>query len=276
MKKSTFAVNVLAISFIATFISQVGHECTHGILATLVGAKWTQLNLFFSEHLWPGETNLTGQGIIAGGAAIFNIIVAIICASLFRNKSIASNGTLRLLLFYLTAYNLFAGFGYLFTDPLFYQPGGKNIGDWKRIVDMLGGGWGVRIVISLIGAGGVLWGFFWVARNAHAFIPSEKPERFQFALLMLLLPYIALNILFSIFAFTGPLPAEIIPTSLFAIWFTDFGVGWGAFMSGLWIQAPAGLERSELPNSIQWGWAAGSVILLLIAAFVLLPTLQLA
>ena len=276
MKRSTLIINVLAISFIAVFIKQVGHESAHGILATLVGAKWTQLNLFFAESVWVGERSEIGSAILTGGAAIVNIITALVGASLFKSRAIASNPTLRLFLFYLTVYNLFAGFGYLFTDPLFYQPGGENLGDWKKIVDMLGGSWAVRILISLIGAGGVLWGFFWVSRNAHAFIPSEKPERFQSALFLLLLPYISNNVLFTILVLTGPLPPEIVPNAIITTWFANFGIGWGAFMSGLWIQAPAGLERSVVPESIQWGWVITSIVLLAIASFILLPTIQLA
>lgn len=274
MKKFNFAVNALAISFAAIFIKQVGHESAHGILATLVGAKWTQLNLFFADSTWIGEPDQLGEGILTGGAAIVNIVIALIAMTMFAKKSAASNGTLRLFLFYLTAYNLFAGFGYLLTDPLFYQPGGENLGDWKKIVDMLGGGWNVRLPISLIGAVGVLWGFFWVARNAHAFIPAEKPARFHYALLLLLLPYIVNNLLFITASTIGPLPPEIVPIVFIQYIFGYFGIGWGAFMSGLWVQAPTGLERSEVPESIQWGWITSSVILLAISIFVLLPTFQ--
>jgi hypothetical protein len=179
-----------------------------------------------------------------------------------------------LFLYYLTAYNLFAGFGYLFTDPLFYQPGGENLGDWKKIVDMLGGGWNVRLPISLIGAAGVLWGFFWVARNAHAFIPDDQPERFRYALLLLLLPYLVNNAIFITLAVVGGLPPEVVPIVAIQYIFGYFGIGWGAFMAGLWIPAPAGLERSALPDSIPWGWVASSLVLLAIAAFVLLPTVH--
>ena len=177
-------------------------------------------------------------------------------------------------LFYLTAYNLFAGFGYLFTDPLFYQRGGENLGDWKKIVDMLGGGWNVRLPISLIGAAGVLWGFFWVARNAHAFLPVNNPERFHSALWLLLSPYVTINIIFTVFAMFGPLPDEIVVIVAIQYWFGYFGIGWGAFMSGLWIQAPASLERSEVSKSIQWRWVTASIILVLISVFVLLPTIH--
>lgn len=275
MKKSTFAVNALAISFVAIIIKQVGHEASHGILATLVGAKWTQLNLFYADAVWIGEPNRLGEGILTGGAAIVNIIIALICAWLFNKSSLASRGALRLFLFYLTAYNLFAGFGYLFIDPLFYQPGGENLGDWKKIVDMLGGSWAVRLPISLIGAAGVLWGFFWVARNAHVFIPSEKPERFRYALLLLLVPYLVNDAIFITLSAVGPLPPEIVPIVFIQYIFGYFGIGWGAFMAGLWIQPQAGLTRSAVPESIQWRWAVASIVLLAIAAFILLPTIEL-
>jgi len=275
MKRSVYAINALNIAFVAIFINQVVHESAHGILATLVGAKWTQLNLFFAEHTWIGEPSQLGEGILTGGAAVINIIIAFISAALFQNKSIASRGALRLFLFYLTAYNLFAGFGYLFVDSLFYQPGGENLGDWKKIVEMLGGGWNVRLPISLIGAAGVLWGFFWVGRNAHAFLPAEKPERFRFALLLLFVPYVLFSALFTTLAAFGPLPSAIIPILAISYWFGDFGIGWGAFMSGLWIQAPAGLERSAMPETIRWGWVSASIGLLFISIFILLPTIQL-
>src|SRR5688572_23551240 len=145
-------INILSVSFVAIFIAQVGHEATHGILATLVGAKWTEFNLFFVDHQWPGEMNLTGEIMIKGSAAILNILVGLLAAYLFNRNPSASNWTRRLFLFYLAAYNTFAGFGYLFTDPLFYKSGGENLGDWKQIVDLLGGGWNVRLPISLIGA----------------------------------------------------------------------------------------------------------------------------
>ena len=274
MKRSTYAINALVIAFVAIFVKQVGHESAHGILGMLVGAKWTQLNLFFSDSAWIGESSPFGNAILTGGAAIVNITIALIAARLFNKRSIASNWTLRLFLFYLTAYNLFAGFGYLFTDPLFYQRGGKNLGDWKKIVDMLGGGWNVRLPISLIGAAGVLWGFIWVGRNAHAFLPADKPERFRSALWLLLFPYITINLIFTAFAIFGPLPDEIVVIVSIQYWFGYFGIGWGAFMSGLWIQAPASLERSEVSESIQWSWVTASIILILITLFVLLPTIH--
>lgn len=274
MKKSTLAINALALAFVGIFLKQVGHESMHGILAELVGAKWTQLNLFFAENTWPGEPSKIGEAILVGGPALINILVAFVGAALFHKPSVVARPALRLFLLYLVAYNLFAGFGYLFTDPLFYQPGGENLGDWKRIVDMLGGSWAVRLPISLVGAAGVLWGFIWVGRNAHAFLPAEKPERFRAALVLLLLPYAALNVLFTVLAALGPIPPQVVPIVAIQYWFGYFGIGWGAFMAGLWIQPKPSLERSPLPDSIQWGWVASAVILFALAAFVLLPTVN--
>lgn len=270
MNKTNFTINALAIAFVAVFIEQVGHESSHGILATIVGAQWTQLNLFFADHTWAGNMNQTGEAILTGGAAIVNIILALISMSLFKRQA---SSNIRLFWFYMAALNLFAGFGYLFTDPLFYQRGGENLGDWKKVVDMLGGDWNVRLPIALIGAAGVLWGFIWVGRNAHAFLPTEKPARLQTSIRLLLLPYIFISLIFTMLAFAGPVK-EIALIIAIKYWFGFFGIGWGAFMSGMWIQAPAGIERSALPESIQWSWVIISVILFAIAALILLPTIQ--
>ena len=269
MKKTTLAINALTIAFTAAWLEQVGHESAHGVLATLVGATWTQLNLFFAEHAWTGQPSPLGEGILTGGAAIFNILLALISMALFKR----TKSTVRLFWFYMAVFNLFGGFGYLFTDPLFYQRGGENLGDWKKIVDILGGGWNARLPIALIGAAGVLWGFMWVGKNAHAFLPTEKPERLRTALILLLLPYIVVSLTFTLLAFAAPYP-ELGPIIAIKYWFGFFGLGWGAFMSGMWIQPSPSLERSELPEFIQPRWFAAAILLLVIAVFVLLPTLN--
>jgi hypothetical protein len=104
-------INILSISFVALFITQVGHEAAHGIIANLVGAKWTQFNLFFVDHQWPGKMDLAGEILIKGSAAILNIIVGLLAVYLFNRKPSASSWTRRLFLFYLAAYNTFTGFG---------------------------------------------------------------------------------------------------------------------------------------------------------------------
>jgi hypothetical protein len=263
-------INILSISFAALFITQVGHEATHGIVANLVGAKWTQFNLFFVDHQWPGEVNLTGELIIKSSAAILNIIVGLLAAYLFNRNPSASNWTRRLFLFYLAAYNTFTGFGYLFTDPLFYQPGGENLGDWKQIVDMLGGGWNVRLPISLVGAAGTLWMFFWIGRNAHAFLTGE---RMKSAIYLLLVPYLVWNITMVVFSLFLPYPELSVIVAIHGF-FGYFGIFWGTFMAGKWIDPHANLVRTPLPDTLEPVWAICALLLIAIAAFVLLPTLN--
>lgn len=76
-------------------------------------------NLIFANRTWISEANRAGEVLLTAGAAIFNIIIALVRAS--------------------------------------------------------------RVKTS-VGAAGTQWGFFWVGRNAYAFIPAEKPERFRYAL----------------------------------------------------------------------------------------------
>lgn len=272
--KPIFLVNVMAVALLAVLATQVGHESFHGVISMLTGAQWTELNLFYSAHTWQGTPTPTGDLLIAGSAAIINILLCFLFAYLFNSKAALRNPTLRLFFFFLAAYNLFTGFGYLFTDPLFYNPDSQNLGDWKRVVDFLGGGWNARLPISLLGAAGVLWGFFWVSRNAHAFLPEEQPERFQYAILLLLVPYLVISTLFTAFGASGFLPAEIVPIIAIQYFFGYFGIGWGAFMAGKWIRPKQGLQHTPLKDSLQSGWILTAVILLSVAVFILLPTLH--
>lgn len=263
-------LNILAVSFSALFITQVGHEATHGILTLLVGAKWTQLNLFFSDHQWAGESVRSGEMILTGGAAIFNILLGLAAVYFFFHPSTASRSTFRLFLFYLALYNTFTGFGYLFTDPLFYQRGGENLGDWKKIIDMLGGGWNARLPIALIGAAGTLWMFLWVGRNAHAFFTEE---RMKSAIQLLLVPYLVWNTVMVMLGFFLPFP-EISIIIAIHYFFGYFGIFWGTFMAGIWMKPKQGLTVSHLPEEIQTGWLVTSCILLIAAIFIFLPTIK--
>ncbi len=265
-------INILAISFVAVFITQVGHEATHGILATLVGAKWTQFNFFFIDHKWLGESSRTGDLIITGGAAIMNILIGILAAYFFNQKAFASRATLRLFLFYLAAYNTFTGFGYLFTDPLFYQKGGENLGDWKKIVDMFGGGWNVRLPIALIGAAGTLWMFMWIGHNAQAFI-TDQTQRMKTCVQLMLVPYLVWNLVIVALGSFLPFP-EISVIIAIHYFFGYFGIFWGTFMAGIWIQIKGEFTRTELQESLQINWLVSAIILLLIAIFILLPNIN--
>ncbi|MBI93416.1 MAG: hypothetical protein CME05_09435 [Gemmatimonadaceae bacterium] len=63
---------VLALA--AAVLQQIVHESTHGFVALAVGKHWDMLNLFASGTSWPGEPIPSGDGWVAGSAAIVDII----------------------------------------------------------------------------------------------------------------------------------------------------------------------------------------------------------
>src|SRR5262249_24471830 len=187
----TVTINIIGVAFLAALTEQVFHETCHGIAALVVGARWDALNLFAASTSWNGNENNWGNAIISGNAALMNIFSAIICVAIFNRGFLLKHPYLRLFVLYFTAYSLFAGFGYLMTDPIFYKPG-TNIADWKKVVEFLGGGWGVRLPIIAIGAAGVLWGYFWLPKSVLKFSlkAAEQSDRLKFLFRLLVVPYI--------------------------------------------------------------------------------------
>src|SRR5205823_2881530 len=105
------ASNATAIAVVAILVVQVFHEACHGVASVLVGARWTAWNLFAVDHRWPGAMNRSGELIIAGNAAIMNIVFGVVCVLLFSRPWAMSRPTLRLFLLYAGAYSFFTGFG---------------------------------------------------------------------------------------------------------------------------------------------------------------------
>ncbi len=72
-----------------------------------------------------------------------------------------------------------------------------------------------------------------------------------------LLPYPEISVIIAIHYFFG-----------------YFGIFWGTFMAGKWIQIKGEFTRTELEETLQTKWLVSGIILLLIAVFILLPTLN--
>src|SRR5262245_43252859 len=187
-----------AIALFAATLEQLVHEVCHGVTSLLVGQRWEALHFFASLSTWPGQGSALGDGLVAGSAAVLNILCAIAAMLLLPRRLFAGRPLLRLLVFYFAAFSLLSGFGYLMFDPLFYNPRGPNLGDWKEIVGLLGGTWAVRAPIAAIGGAGVLFGFFWLPRAALGFrIDGLTPaDKRPFLVRMLLLPYLFINAVF--------------------------------------------------------------------------------
>ena len=267
-------MNAAVLALLAALVNQVLHEVTHGVAAVLVGARWRALNLFASDHSWPGAASESGEYVIAGAAASVNIVVGFVCVALFARPALVTRPLARLFVLYLGAFSLFTGFGYLLFDPLFYAPG-ADLGDWRRIVSMLGGGWEVRIPLIALGAAGVLFGFFWLAYSALKFDPrsNEPSHRSALALAVLMVPYLIVNTVFTVLSFGHPLGADGTVLTVLQYWLGNIGLFWGFFLAGYWLSVKAPpADPSPLPNEIDRRLVGLAALAFVATVAVLLPT----
>jgi hypothetical protein len=270
------ALNALSAAFLAALAAQVLHEVAHGIAAVLVGAEWQAFHLFAVLWAWPGTPNETGTLIVEGIPALLNILSGFLAVFLFERAIKQKSAMPALFWMYFAGYSLFMGFGYLFVDPLFYQPGGEQVADWRKVIDMLGGSWGVRILILLVGVGGILWGFFWLAHAALRFAAdaTDKAGRVRVSLPLLLVPYLAINLLFTILSFWHPLGGDGVFIVAFQYWFGYIGFFWGFFLAAYWLDVPQPLPNPmALPDRPQPVWWIAAGVGFLLATAVLLPTI---
>ena len=273
----TDIINSVFIALLAALAEQVIHEVSHGMAALIVGAKWDALNLFASYSSWNGAANPLGQLIISGNAAIVNIFTGIVSIFLFSRSWLIARPFFRLFIFYFGAYSLLAGFGYLLVDPLFYKAG-ANLGDWKQVVAYLDSGWGIRVLIISVGAIGTFATFIWISRSALCFCAqrSQKKERVQTVCKILLMPYIFVNIVFTLLAFWHPLGLNGCILTIFKYWFGYIGLFWAFFIAGFWMNTEkAQKDISVVPPYLALSWNIISAICLLVAVIFLLPTLRL-
>lgn len=275
-KRMILTINALTAALLGALGAQIFHEACHGIAAVLVGAEWQAFNLFAVLWAWPGTPNETGTLIVEGIPALLNILTGFLAVFLFGRALQQKNAMPALFWMYFAGYSLFMGFGYLFVDPLFYQPGSEQVGDWRKVIDMLGGSWGVRIPILLIGVVGILWGFFWLARSALRFAAdaSDKAERVRVALPLLLVPYLAINVLFTILAIWHPLGGEGLFIVAFQYWFGYVGFFWAFFLAAYWLDVHKPLPNPVAPpDQPQTVWWLATGLTFLLAVAVLLPTI---
>lgn len=267
--------NILALSIIAALSAQIFHEIAHGVLAVLLGAQWQALNLFAALWQWPQEQKVLETMIIEGGPAIVNIVTGILGVFLFKT-SISKNHPFRgLFWLYWTGYSLFMGFGYLFVDPLLYQPGVDQVGDWQKVISLLGGGIALRISLIIIGSIGLIIGFFWVAKATMHFFETidDLSHRKQISFVVLLVPYLVISSVFTVLGFWHPLGPEGAFAVGFQYWFGTIGMFWGFFLAGQWLDikkpSPHPVQLPSNSKPILWVSAIGYMT---IAIAVLLPS----
>lgn len=272
----TLIASALIAAVLGVLATQVLHEFCYGLAAMLVGAQWQAFNLFAVQWAWPGAATTAGGLLIEANPAVVNMVTGLAAAFWFNRSRVGRSPMLNLFLLYFAGYSIFMGFGYLLVDPLFYQPGGEHLGDWKKVIDMLGGTWTVRLPIFLIGTAGVLWGFFWLARSVWRFADdaTDPVERKRVALPLLLLPYLILNIFFTILALWHPMGADGVFIVLFQYWFGYIGFFWAFFLSAFWLEVKMPVTHPlTVPQSISLPWSIAAGVAGVITVGVLLPTI---
>ncbi len=275
-KRTILVFNALTAALLGALGAQILHEACHGLTAVLVGAEWQAFNLFAVLWDWPGAPDETGTVLVEALPALLNILLGFLGVFLFRQSARQQRAMAALFWMYFAGYNLFMGFGYLFVDPLFYQPGSEQLGDWQKVIQILGGSWAVRLPILLVGVVGILWGFFWLARSALRFAgdASNKAERLRVALPLLLVPYLAINILFTVLAIWHPLGGQGTFIVAFQHWFGYVGFLWGFFLTAYWLDVRKPLANPvALPEQPQLTWWVAAGLIFLLAVAVLLPTI---
>lgn len=269
--------NILMVAFAALVAEQILHEAVHGFTALLVGARWEALNFFASYSSWPGgsDPGFWQTSAIPGAAALVNILCAFVCILLFESFRMNSRPFLRLFVFFFGAYSLFSGFGYLFFDPLF--AGSQSIGDWARVVMMLGGGWEIRIPITLVGAAGTIYGYFWMGKAAQQFIAADtpRPEFLRAGRRLCLWPYIIINLVFSVLAIWHPVGLAGIVASLLKLWFGFIGFFWAFMIRFVWMKPAGPFEViTPVPAALNTQWAVTTALILVAVCIIFLPGIQ--
>lgn len=276
-KRWLVILNILSAALLGALGAQVFHEACHGIVAVLVGAEWQAFNLFAVLWGFPGMPNETGALIVEASPALLNILTGFLAVWLFGRAIKRKRVMPALFWMYFAGYSLFMGFGYLLVDPLFYQPGSQQVGDWQKVVEALGGSWAVRIPILLVGAGGMLWGFFWLARAVLRFVTdaTDKAERVRVSLPLMLIPYLAVNVLFTILSFWHPLGSDGVFIIAFQYWFGYVGFFWAFFLAAYWLDVNKPLSNPvALPEGSQPVWWIAAGLTFILAVAVLLPTIR--
>lgn len=272
----TLAFTALSIAVVAVLAVQVFHEASHAVAAVLVGARLEAFNLFAVAHTWAGEESWWGELIIVSNAAVMNVLAGLVAVALVSQGWVRRRPTLRLFLFYVAGYSLLTGFGYLLFDGIFFQPGGQNLSDWKKVLEMAGGNWILRIVIILTGLAGSLWMFFWLPRSALRFGEgmTDQRQRVRLMLPLLMLPYVAINALFTLLSFWHPLGGDGVIIIVLQYWFGYVAFFWAFFIASYWTEVTTQPpDTTPIAAGFNWPWGVGAAVAVGLAIIVLLPTL---
>lgn len=264
---TALVVNAVAVAFVAALAVQLFHELCHGVTALIVGGDWQRFSLFAVDTAVAGSDADVRDAIIAGAAAILNIVTAVVVIAVLSRAHRRGTGPLtRLFLTYLAGYSLLTGFGYLFIDGLFRGEGG--LGDWSRVLAWLDAGWPAQVIVGVVGLAGIVFTFIWLPTAMLRFIP-DGPDRVRTSIVLHQAPYVVVNVVFTVLAIWHPAGTDGTVAVVLQYWFGSFALFWGGFMAAWWLTPKR--EGVPLPDRAGVGWAIASVVGLAVAVAVLNP-----
>lgn len=280
-RKDLSLVNCIATSLIACFITVPGHELFHLLTHMVYGSKllyysagavdatvadWTRLSVF-------------DRIMVAGGSAsIINALIAIILLiALLKSKGLRP--MMRVFLTQLMGAQFVQGIGYFLIGGLF------GAGDWgsvyERISDVPNLVTVLRIVLSVLGCGGIVALFFILNHMSYYFIENtdDRKERLYVAF--------RLHLIVLIVGFTvGMICSALSPAMKdgYLNWGTCFLFNfmwipffWGFMFTGVMNVLPPKKSRFlyKLPTEPNWVLLGIGVVLVLIQIIVFGPGIYL-
>ena len=274
-KKDLSLLNCISTGLLAYFFSVPVHELFHLLTRIVYGDPL----VCYSAGAVEAIENYDGMSVFdrimdaGGSASIINVIVGFILLVIVLK--VRMGATMRLFMIQLTGAHFSIGIGYFMIGGFF------GAGDWGNVFGALadepGAVTALRIVLSILGAGGIVWLFFLLNSLSYYFIEDKdnKKERMHVAfglhLLMLLIGY----------------PVGIIVTLLSpAMQSGDLSLGLGLLYNMMWIPFFWGFmftgpmktlppKKSKylysLPKKPNWILFAVAVALILVDIFVFGP-----
>jgi hypothetical protein len=253
-------LTTMSIAAIAFCLTAAIHEGVHALSCIGVGAN---LQEFSAMHV-ACETNAIWQRkIVAGSAAIINIVIGFICLLILqRSQGRASETQFFLWVFMLMNWLLGAGY-WMFS-------GIANVGDWATVIDGLEPHWLWRIVMAAVGSGVYLFFVWFSLRELGKIIGgTDAQEQITRATKLGMYAYIVIFLvtlataLFNPYGITG-LPA--VAGLLLAL----------GGMSPLlwmmqWFRAKSFVKIEQAPLAIdrRWSWVMIAAVVVLIDVLIL-------
>lgn len=266
-------LNLLSISFLAFFLTQVLHEFIHLAVAQLMGFEILGFHLFAVKSTMVGVADGIWRVImVEASASVVNMLMCLVAIVLFYRLK---DAYMKLAAMLTAGFQGMMGFGYLLFDGLFYTPGA--LGDWKAVLDVVQGALSLRISIIVIGALGFMALFFWLGKAPLVFLSvlqrENSNERAKLGLAVLVMPYV-LSVLLNVpLAFWHPIG---FPQGFFVIFF-QYIFGYSGFVTGFfmlwtWLAPKPFLTSTEVvlvggKKVILWCVAVFAVIVQLILVF---------